>query len=85
MGLEELIYRMATDLSFTERVKADPEKAIRDARYKLSSNEMGALRGVLEKIGSIDVLEMSSSQLVDWYRAQLVDWYKGQLVDWYKK
>lgn len=85
MELGKIVHRMATDLSFAKLVQADPEKAIRDTKFKLSSDEMGALRAVLDKLESIDISGMSSAQLVDWYRAQLVDWYRGQLVDWYKQ
>jgi hypothetical protein len=85
MGLEKVIHRMATDVSFSERVKANPEAVIKVENFDLSSTEMAALKSVLGKLGSIDLTSLSSPQLLDWYKAQLLDWYKGQLLDWYIK
>jgi hypothetical protein len=85
MGLEKVIHRMATDISFSERVQTDPESAIKAEKFDLSSAEMAALQSVLDKLGSIDLTSLSSPQLLDWYKAQVLDWYKGQVLDWYIK
>ena len=85
MGLEDVVHRMATDISFSERVQADPESAIKAEKFDLSSTEVAALQSVFDKLGSIDLTSLSSPQLLDWYKAQLLDWYKGQLLDWYIK
>jgi hypothetical protein len=84
MELGKVIHRMATDLSFAKHVHADPETAIKEEKYKLSSDEMSALRSVLDKLGSITPSKLGSAQLADWYEAQLADWYEAQLADWYE-
>jgi hypothetical protein len=84
MELEKVIHRMATDLLFAKHVHADPEAALKEEKFTLSSDEMSALRSVLDKLGSIDPAKLGSAQLADWYKAQLADWYKAQLADWYK-
>jgi hypothetical protein len=85
MGLEKVIHRMATELSFAESVQADPESAIKAEKFDLSSIEMTALKSVLDKLGSIDLKSLSSPQLLEWYKAQLLEWYKSQLLEWYMK
>jgi hypothetical protein len=80
-----VIHRMATDVSFSERVQADPESAIKAEKFDLSSTELAALQSVLGKLGSIDLKSFSSPQLLEWYKAQLLEWYKSQLLEWYMK
>jgi hypothetical protein len=85
MGLEKVIHRMATDVSFAKGMQKDPEAALKEANVKLNSDEFAALKSVLGKIGSIDLSILGSAQLADWYRGQLADWYRGQVADWYLK
>ena len=85
MGLEKVIHRMATDVSFARDMQMNPEAALKDAKVKLNSDELAALKSVLGKLGSLDLSILGSAQLADWYRSQLADWYRGQVADWYRK
>jgi hypothetical protein len=44
--LERLIGRAVLDQKFRERLFADPEKAIREAGFELSDEEMAALKRI---------------------------------------
>jgi hypothetical protein len=85
MGLEKVIHRMATDVSFAKDMQMDPEATLKDANVSLGSDEFAALKSVLGKMRALDLSILGSAQLADWYRSQLADWYRGQLADWYLK
>jgi hypothetical protein len=85
MGLEKIVNRMATDVSFAKDMQTDPEATLQKVNAKLGADELAALKSVLSKMGSIDLSILGSAQLAEWYRGQLAEWYRGQVAEWYLK